>query len=64
VSAMSLYGIVEHKLNKHNLDDYGLSVNYNRGDWRPITAAFNFMDSRDFGALASSLIWEIYNSNK
>jgi hypothetical protein len=64
VAAMSLYGIVEHKLNKHNLDDYGLSVNYNRGDWRPISAAFNKLDSRDFGALASSLIWEIYTSNK
>jgi hypothetical protein len=64
VAAMSIYGIVEHKLNKHNLDDYGLSVNYNRGDWRPISAAFNKLDSRDFGALASSLIWEIYTSNK
>lgn len=64
VAAMSLYGIVEHKLNKHNLDDYGLSVNYNRGDWRPITAAFNFMDSRDFSSLASSLIWDIYTSEK
>lgn len=63
VSAMSLYGILEHKINKHNLDDYGLSVNYNRGDWRPISAAFNLMDVRDFAALAGSLIYNIYKNN-
>lgn len=64
VAAMSLYGLVEHKINKHSVDDYGLSINYNRGEWRPISAAFNLMESRDFGALASSLIWEIRQNNK
>jgi len=63
VSAMSLYGIVEHKINKHNLDDYGLSVNYNRGDWRPISAAFNLMDVRDFAALAGSLLYDLHKNN-
>ena len=64
VEAMSLYGIVEHKINKHNVDDYGLSINYNRGEWRPISAAFNLMEARDFAALASSLIWSIQQANK
>ncbi len=64
VAAMSLYGIMEHKANKHNIDDYGLSVNYNRGDWRPISAAFNLMETREFSALASSLIWDIFDRNQ
>ncbi len=64
VAAMSLYGIMEHKANKHNIDDYGLSVNYNRGDWRPISAAFNLMEVREYSALASSLLWDIYYRNQ
>jgi len=64
VRAMSLYGILEHKIKKHDLADYGCGINQNRGDWRPITAAIETMDSKDFGAFASKLIYDIYADRK
>lgn len=64
IKAMSLYGLLEHKIKKHDLDDYGCNVAQNRGDWRPITAAFSVLDQRDFGALSAKLIYDIYELNK
>ncbi len=61
VKAMSLYGILEHKIKKHDLADYGCGINQNRGDWRPITAAIETLDAKDFGAFASKLIYDIYS---
>lgn len=63
VKAMSLYGILEHKIKKHDLAEYGCGVNQNRGDWRPISAAIETMDGKDFGALASKLVYDIYAQN-
>jgi hypothetical protein len=43
------------------LADYGCGINQNRGDWRPITAAIETLDAKDFGAFASKLIYDIYS---
>ncbi len=64
VKAMSLYGILEHKIKKHDLADYGCGINQNRGDWRPISAAIETLDAKDFGAFASKLIYDIYADRK
>ncbi len=59
VRAMSLYALAEHKYKGHNLESYGCNVIDNRGDWRPITAAFASMEAKELSVFAAKEIWQI-----
>ena len=64
VKAMSIYGLFEHKLRDHNLENYGCSNEFNRGEWRKITSLFNLLNKKELGSFGANILWEIYTNHR
>lgn len=60
VKIMSINGLLVHKLNNKSLNNFGCNVDENKGDWRPISAAFFEMENKEFAAFAAKIAWESY----
>ncbi len=57
IKAMSIYGILSHKLSGHDLDKYGCEIQSNRGLWRPISAGLKALSSKELSAFALRILW-------
>ena len=64
VKAMSIYGMFEHKLRDHGLENYGCSNELNRGEWRKITNLFLVLNKKEFGSFGANILWEIYVNHR
>ena len=60
VKAMSIYGLLHHKLAGHELDKYGCEVSSNRGMWRNLTAGLKTLDAKELSAFAMRILWLEY----